>query len=138
MNSSTQGPDWEDLDPTFRKLVLRSRMGILFVAIVFGLISGLSIVGFIYNLPVIGVDPLWMVGHLIRGFGLGLLTFHLWRYQAAIKNWRGPSGEGTQQFIKAHAAAWNTGAIVLGVLLVYAIIYACVAFGRAAAQGTQW
>jgi hypothetical protein len=62
----------------------------------------------------------------------------LWRYQAAIKHWRSPNGEGTQQFIKTHAAAWNTGAIVLGLLLIYAIIYACVAFGVGVARDPQW
>src|SRR5207249_2617580 len=68
-------------------------------------------------------DPLWMLGHVIRGLGLGALAFYLWRYQSTIKNWRGTKGEGSEQFIRNHSAAWTTGALVLGVLLAYGLIY---------------
>lgn len=123
MNASANGSGLENLDPSFRNRLLHSRLGILFVAIVLGTISALSIVGFVFNLtanypgtdrPVIVVDPLWMVGHVIRGIGLGILTFRLWRYQVAIEHWRGSRGEGTEQFIITHAATWKTGAVVLG------------------------
>jgi hypothetical protein len=111
---------------------LQSRWAIKFVAIVFGAIATLSIIGFLFNLtikypgtdrPVIAVDPLWMFGHIIRALALGFLAYRLWLYQSAIAQWHAPDGEGTEQFLSAHAAAWKTGAIVLGLLLLYGLIY---------------
>jgi hypothetical protein len=64
-----------------------------------------------------------MLGHIIRGLALGLLAYRLWHYQSALAQWRAPDGEGTEQFFAAHAAAWKTGALVLGLLLVYSVIY---------------
>lgn len=115
-----------------------SRLSIVFVALVFATISALSIIGFLYNLtinypgtdrPVIEVDPLWMFGHIIRGIGLGLLAYFLLRYQSAMKNWRGPIGEDAERLIARHDAVWRTGALVLGALTVFSIVY--VLFGHA-------
>jgi voltage-gated potassium channel Kch len=112
--------------------LLGSRPAIMFVAIVFGIIAGLSVIGFLFNLtinypgtgrPVIVVDPLWMMGHVIRGFGLGILTYRMWLYQAELKRWH---GRATEEFARAHASVWKTGALVLGVLIVYSITYVAV------------
>ena len=87
-------PEPNNLPPTETKLdleqkrVFYSRVGILGVAGVFGLVAVLSIVGFFFNLttqdpttgrPVIAVGPMWMLGHVIRGVGLGLLAFQMVR-----------------------------------------------------------
>ena len=132
MNPPVKDPGAKNLDPSFQKQLLHSRLGIGFVAIVFGIISLLSIGAVVFNLsanypgtnrPVIVVDPLWMAGNVIRAIGLGILTFHLWRYQVAIKHWPGPDAKGTEDVILTQAAVWKTGAIVLGLLLVFAVIY---------------
>jgi hypothetical protein len=112
---------------------LGSRLSILFVAFVFGAISAFSLMGFLYNLtinypgterPVIEVDPLWMFGHVIRGLGLGALTWFLLRYQSEIKNWPGSLGQDAERLVAIHDAAWKAGAIVLGALMAFGIAYA--------------
>jgi hypothetical protein len=133
---SPDASDWEDNAPSIRREpTFRSRLSILFVALVFGAVAALSVVGFLFNLtihypgtdrPVIAVDPLWMLGHDVRALGLGYLTYKLWRYQATIKHERGDS-KGAEEFIAVHDAAWRAGAIVLATLLVYAVAY--VVFG---------
>lgn len=119
-------------DSSSRNDLLTSRPAILFIAFIFAAIAVISAIGFLYNLtinypgtgrPVIAVDPLWMFGHVVRGLGLGILACRMWLYQSAIKRWRGPDGRTTEEFARAHAAAWKTGAIVLGVLLVYSTAY---------------
>ena len=47
MKVPTQGANGESFSPNVRKLLRQSRFGILSVAIVFGLIATLSIVGFV-------------------------------------------------------------------------------------------
>ncbi len=69
-----------------------------------------------------------MVGHVIRALTLGVLTYQMWRYQAAMKHWQGPDGRDTEEFTRAHATVWKTGALVLGTLLTYSIIYVTLSF----------
>lgn len=119
------------------------RRSILFVALVFGTVSAMSLAGFLFNLahnypgtdqPVIVVDPLWMLGHLIRGIGFGILTYLLLQYQAAIKKSRHLAGGEANRLVISHDALWKTSALVVGVLAVYGLAYAAygayVAFAR--------
>jgi hypothetical protein len=108
------------------------RLSIMFVAFVFGTVSVFSLAGFVFNLlsnypgtdrPVIAVDPLWMLGHVIRGIGLGILTCVLIRYQSAIKKCRATSGEDAERLIATHDTLWKTGSLVLGALVIYALVY---------------
>lgn len=112
------------------------------MAVVFGAVSALSLVGFLFNLahdypgtnqPVILVDPLWMLGHVIRAVGLGILTCLLLQYQFAIKHHRVAAGDGPRRLVLAHDALWKTAALVLGVLVVYSLAYvAYVAYAASA------
>lgn len=115
---------------------LGGRWSILFIAGVFGAVAGISILMFLVNLAfdypgtdrrVIVIDPLWMVGHLVRGFGLGAIAYRLWCYQKALKHWRSSQDADAEKFAQAHFAAWVTGALVLGALLIFAVSY--VSFG---------
>jgi hypothetical protein len=119
-------------DPAPANRLRRSRISIVFVAVVFGLVAAMSIFGFFFNLtinypgtdrPVLAVDPLWMLGHLVRGVGLGWLSIALFRYQSQLRRWVGLDDYVSDSFIAAHNAAWSAGAIVLAVLIVYAIAY---------------
>lgn len=124
---------------------LDGRWSIIFVAAVFGIIAGLSIVGFLFNLSfnypgtsrrMIVVDPLWMVGHLVRGFGLGAIAYRLWRYQRVLKHWRSSHDTDAEKFAQAHFAAWVTGALALGALVIYAMLY--VSFGGPRIAPSEW
>lgn len=120
------------ISPSHPTRFLGGRLSIIFVAVVFGTVSVFSLVGFVFNLmsnypgtdrPVIVVDPLWMLGHVIRGIGLGMLTYFLFRYRSAIKKCCDLGGEDVERLIATHDTLWKTGALVLGVLVVYALVY---------------
>lgn len=114
---------------------LGGRLSIIFVAFIFGAVSAFSLFGFLYDLtmnypetdrPVIAVAPIWMLGHVLRGLGLGVLTWFMWKYQLTIRKCRSPTAEGAQQLIVVHNKMWKTGALVLGALVVYAFVYVAI------------
>lgn len=111
---------------------LGGRRSIIFVALVFGTLSVLFVIQVLFNLTrnypgtdqlVIVVDPLWMLANLIRGLGLGALTYALLRYFAAIKKCTGSNKEDKERLIATHDALWRTAAIALGVIAVASIVY---------------
>lgn len=113
------------------------RLSVLFAALIFGAVSVLSTAGFMFNLArkypgtdelVIVYDPLWMLGHVLRAVGLGLLTYFLLRYHSAVKMCRGMTWKDAQGIIVIHDKLWLTAALVLAALAVYSFVYA--AFSR--------
>lgn len=101
------------------RLLEKSGVYILVVAIVFAAIAAVSLIGFAYNLStrypgtnilVIQHDPMWMASHLVRGLGLGYLVFLLWKYQQVVQSIEFHGTDEEKRFCAIHNRIWVFGA----------------------------
>lgn len=116
--------------------IAQSRDGIAVVALLFGLCAILLAFTFFWNLYALirGIDsnvevtPLWLIASVLRSVGLAYLSFVLWQYQLAIKNWFAEDELSCLRFAKMHVHLWRAGAIYLAIALAYGILNAIFIF----------
>lgn len=106
---------------------LPGRLGVLAVGGLFSLIALLSLVVFVYQLrfllpggpSFVQAQPMWVFSHLVRGVGLSILSWQLFRYAAVIG--RISTEEDLRAVARRHAALWNWGALVLLAIMAYSL-----------------
>lgn len=111
-------------------LLARSRLPMLFAAVFTGIVALLSLVAFVYQsrlqLPsgewYALSQPLWVVGHLIRGLGFGWLTCQLLKLAYAIRCVVVGKDAARTFFAKSHLALWRTIAVIIFVQVVFTIV----------------
>lgn len=122
----------KDLLRIVPKRIAQSRNGIAVVAILFGLSAMRSVLSFFYQLyavlqginSTIEVTPSWVIAVVLHSAGPAYLSFLLWQYQLAIKNWSHNDELSCLRFAKVHLNLWLAGAVYLVVALAYGCLAA--------------
>ncbi len=91
-----------------------------------------SVLSFFYHLyavlqginSTIEVTPSWVIAVVLHSAGLAYLSFLLWQYQLAIKNWSLNDELSCLRFAKVHLNLWLAGAIYLVLALAYGCLTA--------------
>ena len=106
---------------------LPGRLGVFAIGGLFSLIALQSLVTFVYQLrfllpggpSFVPAQPMWVFSHLVRGIGLSILSWQLFRYAAVIG--RISTEEDLRAVARRHAALWNWGALVLFAIMAYSL-----------------
>jgi hypothetical protein len=106
---------------------LPGRLGVCAVGGIFSLIALQSLVTFVLQLrfllpggpSYVQAEPMWVFAHLVRGVGLSILTWQLFRYATVIG--RIATKDDLRTVARRHAALWNWGAFVLFAIMAYSL-----------------
>ncbi len=113
-----------------------ARFNIALVAIISGGAAAMFLVGFFmpftFDVPgtdqsMFEMDPLWTLGHLVRGIAMLMLTWRLVQYRRAIRGKAEASATDQEDFVAMHASFWSTVTFVLLAFILCAVVY--MAFG---------
>jgi hypothetical protein len=108
-----------------------SRYCVVLVAVILGGLTLLYGFGVAMNLTftvpgtaksVLEVYPVWLLGTAFYGAGLGVITWRLIQYQAALKEMTADEDAGNKHFIAVHAKFWRTMMYVLLAFVANAIV----------------